>query len=82
MSLSITHLALLIEMTEVEIYEMKKVIESNKSTDEEKDDAGEHTVQLLSLSSALQEIYSSQITNSDSAESYDELIDDIHERRF
>ena len=81
MNLSISHLALLIELTEVEIAEMKKIIDSLTSSDQEKDDAGEHTMQLMSLSSVLHHLYRDQVFKAEDEMSYDELIDDIHKRR-
>ncbi len=82
MELSLSHLSLLIELTEVELAEMKKIIESPDSSDEEIDDSGEHSMQLLSLSSALQTMYKNKWNSDDDELSYDELISDIHQRRL
>ena len=81
-NLSISQLALLIELTEVEIAEMKNIIDSATATDQEQDDAGEHSLQLLALSSVLSEMYREQCAQYADKLSYQELIDDIHQRRL
>ena len=82
MELSLSHLSLLIELTEVELAEMKKIIDSPNASDEEVNDSSEHSMQLLSLSSALQTMYKNKWASSDDELSYDKLIDDIHQRRL
>lgn len=82
MELSLSHLSLLIELTEVELAEMKKVIENPNASDEEVNDSSEHSMQLLSLSSALQTMYKNKWESSADDFNYDELIADIHQRRL
>lgn len=82
MKLSVSQLALLVEMTEVEIAHMKKIIDSDQSSVQESDAASEHSLQLLSLASTLKELYREQFSAGAGEMSYDELISDIHERRL
>ena len=83
MQLSLTQLALLIELTEIEIAQMKGIIDNPESSDAEADDASEHSMQLLALSSTLQTMYKELHGSShDSDMTYDELITDIHTKRL
>ena len=82
MELSLAQLSLLIELTEVELAEMKKNIENPNSSSEFADDCSEHSLQLLSLSSSLQTMYKNKWSSSEDEISYDLLINDIHERRL
>jgi len=51
MKLSLSQLSLLIELTEVELAEMKKIIDNPSSSIEAADDAGEHSMQIMCFSS-------------------------------
>lgn len=82
MELSLSQLALLIELTEVELAEMKKIIEDTNSDDDLINDSSEHSLQLLALSSTLKTMYKMKWAESEDEMSYELLIDDIHERRF
>ena len=82
MELSLSQLALLIELTEVELAEMKKIIEDTNSDDDLINDSSEHSLQLLALSSTLKTMYKIKWADSEDEISYELLIDDIHERRL
>ena len=82
MELSLSQLALLIELTEVELAEMKKIIEDKNADDDLINDSSEHSLQLLALSSTLKTMYKMKWAESEDEMSYELLIDDIHERRF
>lgn len=82
MELSLSQLGLLIELTEVELAEMKKIIEDTNSDDDLINDSSEHSLQLLALSSTLKTMYKMKWAESEDEMSYELLIDDIHERRF
>jgi hypothetical protein len=82
MELSLSQLALLIELTEVELAEMKKIIEDKNSDDDLINDSSEHSLQLLALSSTLKTMYKIKWAESEDDMSYELLIDDIHERRL
>jgi hypothetical protein len=82
MELSLSQLGLLIELTEVELAEMKKNIEDTNSNDDLINDSSEHSLQLLALSSTLKTMYKIKWVESEDEMSYELLIDDIHERRF
>jgi len=82
MELSLSQLSLLVELTEVELAEMKKITDAPSSTEEEADDAGEHSMQMLALASALQALYKEKWSASDEEKNYEELIKDIHSRRL
>ena len=49
MELSLSQLALLIELTEVELAEMKKIIEDKNADDDLINDSSEHSLQLLAM---------------------------------
>ena len=82
MELSLSQLGLLIELTEVELAEMKKIIEDTNSDDDLINDSSEHSLQLLALSSTLKTMYKIKWADSEDEISYELLIDDIHERRL
>ena len=93
MELTIDQLALLIELTEVELIQMKKIIDDEQSSEREADDASEHTMQLIPLSSSLKKMYENSVVkqknidvqnnySSDEEATYEELIADIHSRYF
>lgn len=82
MPLSLSQLTLIIEMTEVEMAETRKIIVSPSSSKKQMNDAGEHALQLLALSSTLQQLYREQFHPGDNALPYDKLITDIHQRRL
>lgn len=82
MELSVSQLAIIIELTEVEIGVMKKIIDEPNSTDEERDDASEHSMQLLALSSTLQEMYKEKYVQGDDEPSYELLVKSIYQRRL
>ena len=82
MELSLSQLGLLIELTEVELAEMKKNIEDTNSNDDLINDSSEHSLQLLALSSTLKTMYKIKWADSEDEISYELLIDDIHERRL
>jgi hypothetical protein len=81
MELSLSHLSLLIELTENEISAMKDIIDNPKSSEEEINDSGEHSMQLLSLASALAELYKEKWSSNCEQPGYKELINDIEQRR-
>ncbi len=82
MELSLSHLSLLIELTEVELADMKKIIENPDSSSKEADDSSEHSMQLLSISSVLQTMYKNKWSSLNDELSYSALIDDIYQRRL
>ena len=82
MELSLSQLALLIELTEVELAEMKKIIEDKNADADLINDSSEHSLQLLALSSTLKTMYKIKWADSEDEISYELLIDDIHERRL
>ena len=82
MELSLSQLGLLIELTEVELAEMKKIIEDKNADDDLINDSSEHSLQLLALSSTLKTMYKIKWSELEGAMSYELLIDGIHEQRF
>lgn len=77
MELSLSHLSLMIELTESEIYRMKSIIDNSSSTEEEVDASGEHSMQLLSLSTALAELYKHKWSDNCNYPSYEDLVSSL-----
>lgn len=82
MTLTTSQIALLIELTEVEIAAMKEIMDDENASDEEADDATEHSLQLLALASSLRDLYRDKCSPQSEDLSYEALIDDIHSRRL
>ena len=78
MELSLSHLSLLIELTDKEIKHLKKIIDDPSSLDNEVDDSGELTMQYIALSSALAEQYKTKWTSNSEHPSYEDLVNELH----
>lgn len=77
MDLSLSQLAMLIELTERELIHLKSVIESPESTDDDVDDSGELTVQYLALSSSLAQLYKEKWSPAASLPEYEDLVKEL-----
>ncbi len=78
MEISLSHLSMLIELTEREIKHLKHVIDDPSSSEDEIDNCGELSIQYLSLSSALAELYKKKWSPSSDQPNYEDLINEIH----
>ena len=79
MEFSLSHISMLIELTEKEINQLKQVIDNPDSSDEEVDDSGELSTQYLSLSSALASAYKNQWSPDSNYPDYEKLIARIND---
>lgn len=77
MDLSLSQLAMLIELTEREVIHLKNVIESSESTVDDVDDCGELTVQYLALSSLLAQLYKEKWSPAASLPEYEDLLKEM-----
>lgn len=77
MELSLIQIALLIELTDKEIKQLKQAIDDPGSSDEEVDDCGELSMQYLALESALASLYKSKWSEDCGQPSYEELVKNI-----
>ncbi|TQV65678.1 hypothetical protein FKG94_28295 [Exilibacterium tricleocarpae] len=73
MELSLIQIALLIELTDKEIKQLKQVIDNPSSADDEVDDCGELSTQYIALESALAALYKSKWSKDCGQPSYEEL---------
>ncbi|HEY6528040.1 MAG TPA: hypothetical protein VIZ65_05060 [Cellvibrionaceae bacterium] len=69
---------MLIELTERKIKQLKHVIDDPSSSEDEIDNCGELSMQYLSLSSTLAELYKDQWSPSSDLPNYEDLINEIH----
>ncbi len=79
MELSLSHLSMLIELTERQFFSLKNIIDNESSTEEEVDDAGELSMQYLALSSALSELYKDKWSQNSEHPQYEDLIKEIQQ---
>ncbi|MEY4588042.1 MAG: hypothetical protein RL497_118 [Pseudomonadota bacterium] len=77
MEISLSQLSMLIELTEREIKRIKHIIDDPSSTDEEADNCGELSMQYLSLSSTLAQLYKNKWPGDSGQPTYDDLTDEI-----
>lgn len=77
MELSLIQIALLIELTDKEIKELKQVIDNPSSSEEEVDDCGELSTQYIALESTLAFLYKSKWAEGCGQPSYEELVKNI-----
>jgi hypothetical protein len=73
MDLSLSQIAMLIEMTGNEIAALKKVIDNASSSEEQVDDSGELILQYISLESTLENIYKEKWHPDSGEPRYEEL---------
>jgi hypothetical protein len=80
MELSLSQLSILIELTEREIEQLKRIIDNPSSRHDDVDNCGELSMQYLSLSSTLAELYKNKWTSNSGQPSYGDLTDAIQKK--